>query len=89
MVIGDILEVEGRETESQIAETGGRVSFVQLDVTSEEDWRNAVQFAISNYGKLDVLVNNAGISSRTGVEETSACMGVTSRMATSLCVSSR
>ncbi len=71
VVIGDILEVEGREIESQIAETGGQVSFLRLDVTSEEDWRNAVQFAVSNYGKLDVLVNNAGISSRTGVEETS------------------
>ena len=71
VVIGDILEVEGRETESQISETGGRVSFVRLDVTSEEDWENAVQVAVSNYGKLDVLVNNAGISSRTGVEETS------------------
>jgi NAD(P)-dependent dehydrogenase (short-subunit alcohol dehydrogenase family) len=71
VVIGDVLEVEGQELASQIAAARGRITFVRLDVTSQEDWENAVRVAVGNYGKLDVLVNNAGISRRTGVEETS------------------
>ena len=70
VVIGDVLEEEGRETAAQIAEAGGRVLFVPVDVTSEDDWRRAVQATVGTYDKLDVLVNNAGISSRTNVEET-------------------
>ena len=72
VVIGDILEDEGRAAEAQIAEMGGKALFVNLDVTSEESWRNAVQAAVTNFGKLDVLVNNAGVSHRTGVEETTS-----------------
>lgn len=71
VVIGDVLEEEGRETEAQIAEGGGQVLFVRLDVTSEDDWLNAIQTTVATYSKLDVLVNNAGISGRSTVEETS------------------
>lgn len=71
VVIGDLLEVEGRETEAAISGTGGRVQFLTMDVTNEDDWRRAVETAVNSYGKLDVLVNNAGISGRTTVEETS------------------
>ena len=70
VIIGDVLEKEGRETEAEIAEAGGKVFFVTLDVTSEDSWRSAVQAAVDAYGKLDVVVNNAGITGRTGVEET-------------------
>ena len=71
VVIGDVLEREGREVEAEINENGGRASFVTLDVTQEDSWRGAVQAAVDAYGKLDVVVNNAGITGRTGVEETS------------------
>jgi NAD(P)-dependent dehydrogenase (short-subunit alcohol dehydrogenase family) len=70
VVIGDILEEDGRATAAQIGESGGRALFVRLDVTVEEDWRHAVQTAVAAYGKLDVVVNNAGISGRDRVEET-------------------
>ena len=72
VVIGDILEDEGKATEAQIAESGGKALFVRLDVTSEESWRNAVQIAAASFGKLDILVNNAGVSYRAGVEETTS-----------------
>ena len=72
VVIGDIQEDAGRAAEAMIAEAGGKALFVNLDVTSEESWRNAVQAAVASFGKLDILVNNAGISHRTGVEETTS-----------------
>ena len=72
VIIGDILEDEGRAAEAQIAETGGKALFVNLDVTSEDSWRNAVQSAVASFGRLDILVNNAGVSQRGGVEETTS-----------------
>ena len=71
VVIGDILEEEGRRTEAQINESGGECVFVRLDVTSESDWRQAVAAAVSHFGKLDILVNNAGIFRSNTVEDTS------------------
>ena len=70
VVIGDVLREEGLKTQSRINEGGGRCTFLDLDVTSESDWAQVVASAVSTYGKLDVLVNNAGISGRTRVEET-------------------
>ena len=43
---------------------------MHLDVTSESDWQTAVQTAVDKYGKLDVLVNNAGIIIQKSIEET-------------------
>ena len=71
LVIGDILEEEGRRTAAEIAASGGECLFVRLDVTSEQDWERAVGEAVTRFGKLDILVNNAGISARGNVEETS------------------
>ena len=70
VVIGDILEDEGRRTEAEINETGGECLFVTLDVTDETQWDNAVSEAVGQFGKLDILVNNAGISGRANVEDT-------------------
>ena len=72
VVIGDILDAEGRQVEAEINETGGECVFVHLDVTQESEWRQAVETAVSRFGKLNVLVNNAGIVRRTLVEDTSA-----------------
>ncbi len=68
VVIGDVLEEEGRQTETQINETGGACLFVRLDVTSEAEWQQAVASTVARFGKLDVLVNNAG-TYRTGLVE--------------------
>ena len=69
VVIGDVLDDAGRQTEAEINETGAECLFVHLDVTSEEDWRDAVAAAVSRFGKVDILVNNAGISTRGGIED--------------------
>ncbi len=70
VVIGDILDDLGRQVEAEIAEAGGDITYVHLDVTSETDWEDAVRTAVDNYGGLNILVNNAGILIRAGVEDT-------------------
>lgn len=72
VVIADVLEEEGMATEAEITESGGRAVFMQLDVTDEENWKEVISATVAAYGKLDVVVNNAGISGRTTVEETPA-----------------
>jgi 3(or 17)beta-hydroxysteroid dehydrogenase len=62
VVVGDILEAEGRDTAAQITKAGGQARFVKLDVTSEADWQAAVGAAVTGFGKLNDHVNNAGIS---------------------------
>src|SRR2546421_11108579 len=62
VIVGDLLEAEGRQTVEKIASAGGQARFVTLDVTSEAAWREAVATTVASFGKLDVLVNNAGIS---------------------------
>ncbi len=70
VVIADVLEAEGRQTEAEINETGGDAIFVSLDVTSQSDWDAAISRTVEQFGKLDVIVNNAGIASRVSIEET-------------------
>jgi NAD(P)-dependent dehydrogenase (short-subunit alcohol dehydrogenase family) len=72
VIIGDMLEDEGRKVEAEINEAGGECAFVVLDVSDEDAWRKAVDEAVSRYGKLDILVNNAGIYRAHNVEETTA-----------------
>ena len=70
VVVGDVLDKEGAGVAAEIGEAGGHAVFVHLDVTSERDWGRAVDTAVSRFGKLDVLVNNAAIWRRGLVEET-------------------
>jgi 3alpha(or 20beta)-hydroxysteroid dehydrogenase len=55
VVAGDVLDHEG----------------IRLDVTSSTSWAEAVEFALSEYGHLDVLVNNAAVYALAAVDETS------------------
>ena len=70
VVLGDVLDDEGRRVEAEIRAAGGDATYVHLNVTSESDWRAAVTTAVQRYGNLTILVNNAGILIRKGIEET-------------------
>ncbi|WP_436777447.1 glucose 1-dehydrogenase [Yinghuangia sp. YIM S09857] len=58
VVLGDVLDTEGKAV---AADLGDAARYVHLDVTSESDWTAAVDAALSAFGKLDGLINNAGI----------------------------
>ena len=61
VVLSDFNSSLGEETAQQIKQAGGQVTFVPMDVTREKDWIDAVAATIAFFGKLDMLVNNAGI----------------------------
>ena len=58
VVIGDILDDEGAAVANEL---GDAARYVHLDVTSPEQWKAAVSTATEEFGRLNVLVNNAGI----------------------------
>lgn len=68
VVLGDVLDEEGEQT---AAELGEAATYVHLDVTSEEEWQAAVARAEERFGRLDVLVNNAGVLGFGLLENTS------------------
>src|SRR5262245_58023680 len=71
IVIADVLDAEGKAVQAEIESGGGQAVFVHLDVTRDAEWQQAVALAVSRYGALNVLVNNAGIGAAGRVEDTS------------------
>jgi len=59
VVLTDILEEEGS---TLAAEISGDAQFQKLDVTSEGDWEKLVEVTLSAFGRVDILINNAGVS---------------------------
>jgi 3alpha(or 20beta)-hydroxysteroid dehydrogenase len=57
-VVGDVLDDEGAGLAEQL---GDACRYEHLDVTSEKDWARVIDGTVERFGRLDVLVNNAGI----------------------------
>jgi 3alpha(or 20beta)-hydroxysteroid dehydrogenase len=61
VVCCDVRSEAGNRAVQDIEAGGGEALYCHLDVTQDADWRQAVGETLARYGKLDVLVNNAGI----------------------------
>ena len=64
IVASDLSEASAVETVAAIREAGGEATAVTGDVVSSDDAKAMVQAGVDAYGKLDVLVNSAGVSGR-------------------------
>ena len=62
VVVADMIEDEGKQVVDDIVKANGAAIFHRLDVSSEREWRAAVDATLAEYGRLDILVNDAGIS---------------------------
>ncbi|MFI6867487.1 glucose 1-dehydrogenase [Nocardia sp. NPDC050406] len=69
VVITDVLDTEGKELAESL---GDAARFVRHDVTDTESWESAVGEAVSSFGGLDVLVNNAAIYTMKPLVETTS-----------------
>jgi len=69
VVVADILEDEAKQVADKINKDGYEAMAVRLDVSKSEDWKRVVEQVVEKWGKIDVLVNNAGILSMNGIED--------------------
>jgi NAD(P)-dependent dehydrogenase (short-subunit alcohol dehydrogenase family) len=62
VVVADVLDQEGRDIVADITRANGAAIFQRLDVSSEAGWKTATEATLAAYGRLDILVNDAGLS---------------------------
>jgi 3alpha(or 20beta)-hydroxysteroid dehydrogenase len=68
VVLADVNDEAGAQAQKEI---GDQALFVHLDVAREDDWQSAVEAAVDRFGKVDGLINNAGVFRWSPLEETS------------------
>lgn len=69
VLIGDVLDDRGEAVAEKLGT--GTARYLHHDVSSEADWQRAVATVLEEYGRLDVLVNNAGILKHSTIEDMS------------------
>jgi NAD(P)-dependent dehydrogenase (short-subunit alcohol dehydrogenase family) len=70
LVISGRDEKKGQAVADSISQSGGRAVFERADVSLETDCRALIEAAVKHYGRIDVLVNNVGLSTRGNIEDT-------------------
>jgi NAD(P)-dependent dehydrogenase (short-subunit alcohol dehydrogenase family) len=62
VVVADVLEQEGQAVAAEITQANGAAMYRRLDVSNEAEWKATVDAALAEFKKLDILVNDAGLS---------------------------
>jgi len=62
VIVTDLLVDESVQIVDDIGQSGGSARFQKLDVSSETDWDSVVTTAMATEGRIDILINNAGVS---------------------------
>src|SRR5690606_27233084 len=62
LILTDIDEKDGPAIASDIVRANGDARFEAHDVAKEADWQRIVDAALAAYGRIDILINNAGVS---------------------------
>lgn len=70
VVVADVQDDKGKAVAERLTGEGYKVNYKHLDVTSESGWENVVAEVVSEHGKLNILVNNAGIGDNEPIEVT-------------------
>ena len=71
VILADINEDNGKKVAEEIRRDGGEAVFMKLDVSNENDWRSVIEKTLAEFGRLDVLVNNAGVELVKEIADTS------------------
>ncbi len=70
VVVTDVQAAAGQAVADGITASGSQARFVELDVTSPDQWQSAIASTLAAYGRLDILVNNAGMGDLATIEDT-------------------
>ena len=69
-MLADVADAAGKQLAAKLRADGLEADYVHLDVSSEEDWRSAVGETMESFGRVTVLINNAGIAiEKVAIEE--------------------
>ena len=70
VVLADVDAVAGESLAQRLTGQGGKVVFLRQDVADENSWKEVIAAALAQFGKLHILVNNAGTIARQGIVDT-------------------
>ena len=71
VALADVLDAEGQLVAASINDTGGDAVYYHLDVSEQSQWAEVVDAVVEQYGRLDILINNAGIARMKLIEDSS------------------
>jgi len=69
LILSDVQDEEGSKTLKKVKDEGAEVTYIHCDVSKTDDVKKMINFTIDKYGRIDILINNAGVV-RVGPMET-------------------
>ena len=71
VALADVLDEDGQRVAESIVDSGGQAAYLHLDVSQQSQWAATVEAVVEQFGRLDVLINNAGIARVANIEDSS------------------